>query len=135
MLKRFLRTEQKVAAVIVLLFAGLSLSGCFYVVLGGVAAAGGYAVSKDTIQGETEKDFHDVWDAAVEIVSIMGTVSSESRDLGKIQAMVNGAKVTVNVIQLTPSATRLKVKARKSLFPSITNAQNIFVKIMNRVNS
>ena len=112
----------------------LSFSGCFYLILGTAAAAGGYAVSKDTIQGETERDFDDIWNAAADVTSIMGTVNSKNRDLGKITAVISGAKVTVSVMQLTSSTTRLKVKARKSLFPSIDNAQNIYVKIMNRAN-
>ncbi len=118
------------SAMVVCLF----LCGCFYMVLGGLAAAGGYAVSQDTIQGETEKDFDAVWDTAVETLSIMGLISAQSPELGKITASVNGAKIIVNVMQLTPSTTRLKVKARKSFFPSISNAQNIYIKIMSRVN-
>ena len=110
------------------------LSGCVYLVVGSVAAVGGYTVSRDTIQGESEQPFDDIWDAAVDIVSIMGTVNSRSRELGKISAIVNGAKVTIHVMPLTSSTTRLKVKARKAVFPSIANAQNIFVKIMSRVN-
>lgn len=126
--------KNKVFAGFIGLILCLSCSGCFYVVLGGVAAAGGYAISQDTIQGETQRDFDDVWDAAMDIVSIMGTINSQSRELGKISALVNGAKITVNISQLTPAAVRLKVKARKSLFPSITNAQNIYIKIMNRAD-
>ncbi len=125
--------SKKLIAVISGITACLFLCGCFYVVLGGIAAVGGYAVSQDTIQGETEKGFDSVWYTAVNTLSIMGLNNSQSRELGKITAVINGAKVTVNVMQLTPSTIRLKVKARKSLFPSITNAQNIYIKIMNRV--
>ena len=114
--------------------SSLSLGGCFYLFLGTAAAAGGYAISQDTIQGEREKDFGDIWDAAHDILSIMGTINSQSQDLGKLTAIVNGAKVTVNVSQLTPSTVRLKVKARKAFFPNISTAQNIFIKIMNRVD-
>ena len=125
---------RKIALIIFLLGACVPLSGCFYLFLGGVAAAGGYAVSQDTIQGETSKDFSEVWDAAVDIVSIMGNITSQSEALGKISAIVNSSKVTVQVLQLTPSTVRLKVKARKNIFPSIANAQDVFVKVMNRVN-
>ena len=128
--------EHKNKFLITILAVGLacSLSGCFYLILGGAAAAGGYAISQDTIQGESEKDFEEVWEAAINIVSIMGTVNSQSHELGKISALVNGAKVIVNISQLTPSAVRLKVKARKAFFPSINTAQNVYVKIMNKVN-
>ena len=126
--------RRNILAVSLLLTASLSLSGCFYIVLGSVAAAGGYAISQDTIQGEREEDFNDVWKAAVDIISIMGTISSQNRDLGKLTAIVSGAKITINVAQLTPSTVRLKVKARKALFPSIATAHNIYIKIMNRVD-
>lgn len=129
LLKRFKKTLVGLS----LIFLCASTSGCFYFVVG-AAAAGGYAISQDTIQGEIDKDFESVWDAAAEIVSILGTVSSQSHELGKLTAMVNGAKVTVSVIQLTSSATRLKVKARKALFPNIATAQNVYIKIVNRVN-
>lgn len=131
---RKLNGHKALLTVILLFFLSFSLGGCFYLVLGGVAAAGGYAISQDTIQGEREKEFDSVWNASVDIVSILGTISSQSHELGKIIALVNGAKVTVNVVQLTPSTVRLKVKARKALFPSITTAQNIYIKIMNRVD-
>lgn len=117
-----------------LIFLSVSLSGCFYLVLGAAAAAGGYAISSDTIQGETEKDFQEVWDSSVEIASIMGMVGSKSHELGKISAVVDGAKINIQILQLTSSTTRLKVRARKGLFPNISTAQNIFVKIMNRIN-
>ncbi len=131
---RKLNGHRTLLTVVLLVFLSFSLGGCFYLVLGGVAAAGGYAISQDTIQGEREKDFDDVWSAAVDIVSILGTINSQSHELGKMIALVSGAKVTINVVQLTPSTVRLKVKARKALFPSITTAQNIYIKIMNRVD-
>jgi len=117
-----------------LLTFSISSSGCFYLVLGGVAAAGGYAVSADTIQGETDKDAREVWNSAVDIISILGIITAQNRGLGKIAAVVNGAKVTVNVLTVTQSVVQLKVKARKAFFPSIANAQTVYVKIMNRVS-
>ncbi len=132
MSKLFFRWRYLIAGMSI--FLSVSLSGCIYVLLGGAAAAGGYAISRDTIQGEIDADFDHVWDTAVEIVSIMGTIDSESHEMGEIIADVGGAKVWVYVIQLTPSTIRLKVKARKNLFPSIATAQNVFIKIMNKVN-
>jgi len=114
-----------------LIFLSVSLSGCIYLIVGGVAAAGGYAISRDTIQGETDKGFDEVWSAAVEVMGIMGMVDTESYELGQIIGIVNGARVTVTISQVTPSTVRLQVKARKAIFPSIANAQNVYVKIMD----
>ncbi len=129
-----LKAGKSIALICALLLVSMSFSGCLWLVVSGVAATGGYAISQDTIQGETDKDVDTVWDATIDIVSILGTVSSQARGLGRISAIVNGAKVTIHVTQLTPSTVRLKVKARKALFPSIATAQNIFLKIMNRMN-
>ena len=129
----FLKQFRGICVTVLLASLCVTGSGCFYFVVG-ATAAGVYAVSGDTIQGELEKDFEAVWDASVEIVSILGTVNSQSHELGKILATVNGAKVTINVLQLASSATRLKVKARISFFPSRATAQNVCIKIMNRVN-
>ena len=128
------RTVGLMSVISIVVCAAMLLSGCVYMVIGGVAAAGGYAVTRDTIQGETDKKFDDVWQAATDIVAVMGTVKSESYELGKLEGIVNGARVNLSVSQLTPSTVRLTVKARKFIFPSIANAQNIYVKIMNRVN-
>lgn len=116
------------------IFFSTLLSGCVYLVLGSVAAVGGYAVSPDTIQGESEKDYDEVWDAAVEVTSIMGTVDYKSDKVGEISALISGARIRIDVSQLTPSMVRLKVKARKSFFPSISTAQDVYVKIMRRLD-
>jgi len=125
---------KKFLFVIFILFLSVSVSGCFYLVLGGVAAVGGYAVSPDTIQGETEKDYDEVWDAAVDVASIMGKVDYKSDKIGEISALINGARIRIDVSQLTPSMARIKVKARKSFFPSISTAQDVYVKIMRRLD-
>ncbi len=125
--------RQRIGIGVLLVLPAIFLSGCIYAIIGGVAAAGGYAISQDTIKGEIDAEFNSVWDNANEVLSIMGTIESESYEMGEIIAAVSGAKVWVHVIQLTPSTIRLRVKARKNLFPSIGTAQNVFIKIMNRV--
>lgn len=130
---RFKTHKSILAAVLVVLLA-FSCSGCVYLIVGGVSAVGGYSISQDTIQGESDASFDEVWDAAIHILSIMGRIESESSELGEVVAIVNGARITVHVIQLTSETVRLKIRGRKSLFPSISNAQNVFMKIMNRVN-
>ncbi len=109
-------------------------SGCFYLVFGGAAAAGGYAISRDTIQGEIDRDFSQVWDTAIEVVSIMGRIESQNSEMGQIIAIIQGARVTINLTQLTPSTIRIKVKARRSGFPRIGLAQEIYLKVTNQVD-
>ncbi len=110
------------------------LSGCIYLAIGGVGALGGYIVSPDTVEGLAESDTAQVFDTAVEIVSIMGLVESKNEAGGVIKSRINGASVTVMVTEMSSSSVKLGVKARKNYLPKISLAQDVFVKIMSRVN-
>ena len=112
----------------------LSLSGCIYLVVGGIGAMGGYIVSPDTVEGITDKDENLVWDTAVETMSIMGLIEEQNEESGVIFASVNAAKVTVKIMTLSPDSTKVSVKARKAYLPRISLAQDVYVKIMSRVN-
>jgi len=108
-------------------------SGCVYLVIGGIGAVGGYIVSPDTVEGMTDADHVDVWDTAIETMSIMGLIEEENEAGGLILATINGARVTITVITLSPASTKVSVKARKAYLPRISLAQDVFVKIMSRV--
>ena len=114
------------------LFLGVlvAFNGCAYLVVGGIGAVGGYAVSSDTVQGTIERDNKEVWEAASTVVNIMGKLNKESEDAGKLEAIVNGARVTIGISQFTPKLVRLTVKARKSFFPSPATAQSVYMKII-----
>jgi len=110
-------------------------SGCVYLVIGGIGAVGGYVVSPDSVEGIiTEHDQLAVWDAAVEIVSIMGIIEEKNENGGIIVAKVQGAKVTLTIINLSESAVKLNVKSRKTLLPKISVSQDVFVKVVNFLN-
>lgn len=126
MIKRF------VAAIVIVIFLGFSLSGCVWVLLG-VGAVGGYAFSKDTIAGELDKDYDSIWTAAEKVSAIMGTVKNKDRTKGFIDVDVDKSKVSINIERLTPETLRLKVTARKLLMPNISLAQKIFVKINQQI--
>lgn len=111
-----------------------SSPGCIYLVVGGIGAVGGYIVSPDTVEGITENDAALVWEEATEVLSIMGLVEEDSEAGGMILASVNGARVTVTITSLSPTATKVTVKARKAYLPRIALAQDVFVKIMSRLN-
>lgn len=126
-----LRNNALVTTVLIpLLFS----SGCIYLVVGGIGAVGGYIVSPDTVEGITENDTQTVWDSAIEILSVMGLVLEENEAGGMILSNVNAAKVTVTIVSLSPTTTKVTVKARKAYLPRISLAQDVFVKIMTRVN-
>jgi hypothetical protein len=112
----------------------LSLSGCVWMLLG-VGAAGGYAISGDTIAGEIDKDYDSIWTAAEKVSSIMGTIKYKDRAKGYIDVDVEKSKVSINIERLTPETLRLKVSARKylNLMPNKGLAQKIFVKINQQI--
>jgi len=130
------RLQKKLKRLLVIFLMPIifSFSGCIYLVVGGIGALGGYIVSPDTVEGLTENDKDTAWDAAKEIVQIMGHVDNEMEDGGLIVATIAGAKVEVLVSTLTESAVRIRVKARKNYLPKISLAQDVFVKIMSYLN-
>ncbi len=112
----------------------MSLSSCIYIVVGTVGALGGYMISPDTVEGVTANDKEVVWDAAVNVVSIMGIIEEQEKSSGIMIAKVSGTKVTITITPLNQSTVKLSVKARKSYLPKSQVAQDIFVKIMSQVN-
>jgi len=128
------KLRQKIA---VLFTMGMLIvnSGCIYLVVGGIGAVGGYIVSPDTVEGITENEIAYVWDTAIETVSIMGLIKEENEEGGMILASIHGANITITAISLSPTTSKVTVKARKAYLPRISLAQDVFVKIMSRMNN
>ena len=123
----------RILLVAVLLAASLSSQGCVYLVIGSVGALGGYVVSPDTVEGTTERDYGEVWDAAFEVVNIMGKIIKQNEKEGRLEAIVNNSRVNVTINQLSRSMITISVKARMSFFPSVSTAQDVYIKIINRL--
>lgn len=115
----------------VLLPALLFQAGCVYLVIGSVGAVGGYVVSPDTVEGITTYDQVTIWDAAIDVIGIMGLIEEQSEAGGIILAKVAGSKVTITIVSINAETTKLTIKARKAFFPKITIAQDVYVKIIN----
>jgi len=106
--------------------------GCAPLIIG--AAAGGlgaYAISKDTVQGDTDKNYDALWDSALDVAKTYGLIQQENAGTGTIELGAQSSKVWIKLIRLTQATTRVKVSARKYHFPNMELAQDIFVKIMN----
>jgi len=111
-----------------------SISGCAPLIIG--AAAGGlgaYAVSKDTVQGDTDKNYEALWDSALGVAGARGLIQEENAATGYIELGAESSKVWIKLIRLTQATTRVKVSARKYHFPNMELAQDIFVKIISGV--
>jgi len=119
----------------VIMVVGLCLfsSGCWFLVIGGAGAVGGYAVTRDTFEGVSSKGQDELIAAAQKVLSIMGTITDARPKDGEIVATVYGNHVVVDVIQVNLTTSRLRVKARKDLFPSLGVAQEVYTKIMNQL--
>lgn len=114
----------------------LTTAGCAagIIVAVGAGALGGYAISRDTFEGITSRGPEELWDAANLVTSIMGTVENSDRKLNQIQAVISGARVTVTILPVNLTTTKLRIKARKAaIFPAIDVAQNVYSKIMNQL--
>ncbi|OGX39128.1 MAG: hypothetical protein A3D87_02905 [Omnitrophica WOR_2 bacterium RIFCSPHIGHO2_02_FULL_50_17] len=127
------RLMKKISQFFALLGMLVFLSGCIYLVVGSVGALGGYIVSPDTVEGVTEAETGVVWDTAVEVVSIMGLVETQNESGGLIKAKIHNTFVTIMITAAGTSSVKLSVKARKHYLPKISLAQDVFVKIMSRV--
>lgn len=131
---KILSIKRGILSFVLLFFLIFSSTGCIYLIVGGVGAVGGYIVSPDTVEGLTEHDQAAVWDAALEIISIMGIVEEENKDAATIVAKVSGATVTIMITPINDSTVKLSIKSRKLHLPRISIAQDVFVKIMNCLN-
>ena len=113
---------------ILMLFA---FNGCVALILGG-GAVGGYAVSKDSIEGTVDGRQDRVFRAAVDSIKSKGLIIATNEGLGEINASVAGVKVTIKLEQITERAVKLRVKARKGLLPKIKVAQDVYTEIIKR---
>ena len=108
-------------------------SGCWFLVIGGAGAVGGYAISQDTFEGVSGKGQEELLASAHKVLSIMGTITDERPKEGEIVATVNGAHVTMDIIQINLTSSKLRVKARKDMLPCLSIAQEVYTKIMNQL--
>lgn len=123
----------KKAMLAALLCVSLVSCGCAPLIIGGaVGALGGYAISKDTVQGETDTSYDTLWNAALTVSRIRGTVKSEDSIRGYLELEAESSKVYIRLIRLTQATTRLRISCRKYHLPNLTLAQDLFVKIMEQ---
>lgn len=111
-------------------FVLTNIYGCWFLVGGAVGAAGAYIVSKDTVQGHTDKSYDSLWDAALTVSRYRGVIKQEDYSRGYIQLESDANRIYIRLIRLTQATTTLRVKARKHRLPNLSLAQDIFVKII-----
>jgi hypothetical protein len=130
-----MKKNKLLIAACLFLFTLLS-SGCVPLIVGGaVGALGGYAVSRDTIEGDTDKDYNALWNVAVSVGRTKGIITADDRPRGYLELEVDSSRVIVRLIRLTKTANRLRVTARNKLkLPNFSLAEDIFVKILEQTS-
>ncbi|MDD5348046.1 MAG: hypothetical protein PHT59_05475 [Candidatus Omnitrophica bacterium] len=110
----------------------LSVAGCAPILIG--AAVGGvamYAVGRDTIQGDTEMGYESLWDSGMQVAKIRGTVLQEDSNRGYIETDVQGGRLRIHFLRVTPAVTKVRVSARTKLkMPDLALAEQVFTKII-----
>ena len=117
-----------------LIFPLLLLSGCVLFLVG-AGVAGGVAISKDTIEGHTEKSLDRVYKASREVVMDEGFIRLEDKTHGIIESEVRKSEVKIEIRQITDKTVRIQVKARKGmkLVPNPALANELYNKIAQRI--
>lgn len=114
-------------------FVVMTVSGCVPLMVGAaVGALGGYAASKDTIQGDSDMPYDALWDAAVEVGTIRGAKNLADRNKGYLEFVADSSRVWISLVRLTRATTRVKVSCRKNHLPNLKLAEELFVKIMEQ---
>lgn len=110
------------------------VGGCAPLLLS-AGAAGGYAISRDSIKNTFEQSEGHLYQVSREVLGDAGFVTTEDARRGLIQATVEGATVTITVTPASDNKTELKVKARnKLLMPKMRVAQDVYNRIIDRLN-
>ena len=110
----------------------ISISGCLapIIVGGAVGVLGGYAISKDTVQSETDTPYDNLWNSAVQVARIRGVIEQEDSLRGYLKVKVEASEVQIRLVRLTRATTRMRISARRYHLPNLNLAEDIFAKIM-----
>jgi len=124
---------KKICMVSLVLLMCFSLYGCLFIFGGAVGAVGAYAVSKDTVQIDTDKSYESAWDASMAVARIKGTIKEEDLTNGVIKARISGSFVWITLVRISTTTTRIKVSVRKNRFPNLALAQELLLKIVEEI--
>lgn len=110
----------------------INFTGCIFVVGGAAGALGAYGLSKDTIEGDTDTPYENLWSSATMISRARGTIKQEDILQGYIELETNSSQAWIRLIRISQNTTKLRVSARKYHFPNLSLAQELFVKIIEQ---
>src|SRR3989338_6811257 len=104
-----------------LLIFSFIANGCVVLALG-AGAAGGYAISKDEMEGFSSQKYDHIWNVSEQVLQEEGSIEIRDKQAGRIEAFVKGSKVKFELEQISPESTRIRVQARKAMnmFPDMS---------------
>lgn len=112
----------------------INTAGCIPLIIGAATGAlGGYAVSKDTIQGESDKPYDSLWYAAKTIARSRGIIKEEDSLKGYLKLEIEASQVWIRLIRITRATTRLRISSRKRHLPNLALAEELYTKIMGEL--
>ena len=111
----------------------LALSGCAAILLG-AGAAGGYALSRDSVKNHFDLSQDRVYKTSLKVAKEMGQTTLEDGKNGKIEAKVKDVDITITVKPLTKKTVELKVRGRNQFkMPAVDVAQEVYTKIVEHL--
>lgn len=131
---RVLSHVKRLAQILIFIFM-MALNSCVYLVVGGLGAVGGYAISPDTVEGIfSNRKPSEIWEATEDVIGVMGLIEERSEAAGMMICKIQGAKVTVTITRMSESAVKMTVKSRRAMFPRIKLSEEIFLKVHKYLN-
>lgn len=113
-------------------FILVNIYGCWFLVGGAVGAAGAYVVGKDTVQADTDSSYDKLWDSALSVGKIRGSIKHQDYAKGYLELEADSSQVWIRLVRLTRATTRLRVQSRKHHLPNLSLAQDILIKIIEQ---
>ena len=125
--------KRKISLFVFLPFALSVISGCVPLLIG-AGIAGGVIFGRDYVSGNVDIGFDDVFSAAKAELEERGEVLDADVNDGLIRGKIKKDWITIKVVSLTSSATRVKVSARKEYaIANIALAEDVFTSIISNL--
>ncbi len=88
----------------------------------------GKIVGRNTVQGDTDIFYRDLWDAVYMVCRIKGVIRQESRTRGYLQLDVLSTIMDIRIIRMTKKINRLRITVKNEGEPRIDMAKEVFSK-------
>ncbi len=115
------------------LLPAISLTGCVPVLIGAGVVAG-YFVTKDSVSGNLEVSFEELWNVSLSEVGNSADITDQNKQAGLIKARHGKTNITVRIRELTEHSYNLKVTCRKAIaIADLSLSQDLFTRIVRNL--